>query len=229
LSTVSSAVLELREVAVAAQQTALLQGVSLSVAPGEIVAITGPSGCGKTTLLRAICGLDDPEAGEILLRGQLAGAVGWTLFRRSVLLMEQKPVVLDASVRENLRRPFSYRVAKTVGQVFLEARSLALLEALGVGRERMEQNARSLSVGQQQRVCLIRALLLEPAVLLLDEPTSALDTASTEGVEEVLRSEARERGLAVLVVTHSERQAQEWCDRCFDLSPFRVGVGKGLG
>lgn len=214
--------LELRGVAVASGGLTLLENVSLAVPAGELVALTGPSGSGKTTLLRAISGLDDPVSGHILLHGQTPEQWGWPRFRRHAVLVEQRPVLREMSVEQNLRRPFTYRAA--AGVSYPDARARELMEHLGLGTARLSQDARSLSVGQQQRVCLIRALLLQPPLLLLDEPTSALDEEAVSRVEAVIAEEAAVRGLSALIVTHAERQAQTWCHRRFDLAPFRVSV-----
>ena len=105
----------------------------------------------------------------------------------------------------------------------LVLRRLADWSALCVGADRMDQPARSLSIGQQQRVCLIRALTIRPDVLLLDEPTSALDEASAEAVEDLLRdSVAGGRCGAVLLVTHDTEQIGRLCDDSLDLSPYAV-------
>ncbi|MCW3061975.1 MAG: transporter permease, partial [Capsulimonas sp.] len=96
-----------------------------------------------------------------------------------------------------------------------EQRARDLMDELAVGAERLTQAARTLSVGQQQRVCLIRALLMDPIVLCLDEPTSALDPDAVGLVERLIRRLALENGLAALVVTHDPRLAAEWCTRQF--------------
>ncbi|HIJ66317.1 MAG TPA: ATP-binding cassette domain-containing protein, partial [Candidatus Hydrogenedentes bacterium] len=164
--------LEVRNLAVGAAGGAILTGVNLTAAPGELVAVTGPSGCGKTTLLRTVAGLLDALSGTIHLDGHTPAAFGWPQYRRRVVLVDQQPVLLDRSVEENLKRPFSYQSANGG---FPAARARTLLDRLGLEPDRWDQRARALSVGQQQRVCLVRALLLAPALVLLDEPTSALD------------------------------------------------------
>jgi putative ABC transport system ATP-binding protein len=161
-------------------------------------------------LLRTVCGLQDPAAGEILLEGRDAAAWGWPLFRRKLVLVSQKPILLAMTVEDNLRRPFTYHAADAPFPV-MEARRL--LDELGVGTSCWTQDAQTLSVGQQQRVSLIRALLLAPLALCLDEPTSALDPVSAACVEALLSRLAAERGMVALVVTHSPQQAQEWCSR----------------
>ena len=207
--------LVLRDVIVAAAGTPLLVDVSLQVRHGESVALRGPSGCGKTTLLRAIAGLDDPAAGEVLLDGRAPESHGWTAFRRAVVLAGQAPVMLPGSVRDNLVQAFGYRSARGP---FPEERAAQMLDRVGVGHRRLGQETDTLSVGERQRVALVRALLVGPQVLLLDEPTSALDEESADLVETLLRAE-RSRGLAVVVVTHDATQATRIADRTLDLRP----------
>lgn len=197
----------------------LLEGIEFGVRAGEIVALTGPSGCGKTTLLRAIAGLMNPLEGEVRFNGRCPEAMGWPRYRRQVTLVDQRPVLLDTTVLENLQRPFRYQVAAAP---FPEARARELLELVGIEQDRLSQNAKSLSEGQQQRVCLVRALLVKPAVLLLDEPTSTLDENSLDAVETLVRRIAAGQALAALIVTHDTRQAARWCDRVIDLGPHVV-------
>lgn len=203
--------LEASDLTVTAAGVPLHAHLSFGLEPGELVAVTGPSGAGKTTLLRTVCALQDPAAGEILLQGRDAAAWGWPQFRRKLVLVSQKPVLLGMTVEDNLRSPFTYRAA--AGTPFPETLARELLGELGVGAGCWTQDAQTLSVGQQQRVSLIRSLLLEPLALCLDEPTSALDPVSAALVQALLSRLAAERGLAALVVTHSPQQAQEWCSR----------------
>lgn len=188
----------------------------LALNAGESVALTGPSGIGKTTLLRVLCGLDDPLDGSVALNGRSPEEMGWPAFRRLVIYIHQTPVLPDCSVRDALARPFAYACGE--GGAFPGDEAAGLLERLQVGRERLMQDARSLSVGQQQRVCLIRGLLLKPAVLLLDEPTSGLDADAAAITESTLRDMADTNGLAVLAVTHDVHRADGWTDRTIRLS-----------
>src|SRR3712207_5068116 len=122
---VETPLLCLQGLAIATGNVRLLDGVDLEIAPGELIAVTGPSGCGKTSLLRAICGLDALVAGAVLLQGQPAEAWGWPHFRRKVILVHQRPVLLDASVVANLQRPFTYQ---TSDRAFPVERARELLE-----------------------------------------------------------------------------------------------------
>jgi len=210
--TVNSVLLSVKDLAVRAGEIVIQRSISLDLHPGELVALTGPSGSGKTTLLRTIAGLQDPADGTIELEGKAPGEWGWPAFRRKLLLVAQQPALFDQSVADNLRRLFEYRSSQSA---FPTERARELLDQLEVGADRMEQGAKTLSIGQQQRVSLIRALLLEPAIVCLDEPTSALDAASTELVENLISEEASRRGLAALIVTHNEQQATRWWSRRF--------------
>ena len=209
--------LDIRDITIALGGKRLIERLSLTIHSGEIVALMGPSGCGKTTLLRTLAGLICTTGGSVALRGQQPQELGWPQYRRRVLLVSQQPVLLDQSVEENLRRPFSYRSAPNG---FPEARARGLLSRLGLDSF-WQTNARTLSVGQQQRVALVRALVIQPDVLLLDEPTSALDESTVASVESLLKDEVREAG--ALVITHQRSQAQRWCDRLVELDPFLAG------
>ncbi len=209
-------VLSLRDIAISVDARPLLRDVELALSAGELVALCGPSGTGKTMLLRAIVGLDDPSAGDATLEGLSADDWGQPQWRRRVLYVAQRPVMLPGTVRDNLALPFEYAVA---GQVFPELRARELTARLLLGEQTFDQAAVDLSEGERQRVAIARALLVEPSVMLLDEPTSALDPAATEAVEQIIR-EMAERGLAALVVTHSREQAERWCDRVVDLAQW---------
>lgn len=218
-STTSSTLLRLNGLAVAAGSRLLLSDLDLTLAPGERVALSGPSGSGKTTLLRTITGLIDAAAGAVELNGSCPDELRWPCFRRRTVLVEQRPVLLAGTVRDNLARPFSYRTATSS---FPAARAEELLTHLGLPEDILAQEALSLSQGEQQRICLMRAVLLEPQVMLLDEPTSALDEDATAAVEALVRAETETRGAAALIVTHSRDQSRRWCHRIHDLAAHLV-------
>lgn len=214
-----SPLLALNGYAVAAGKRRLLEGLDLTLDPGQLLGIIGPSGCGKTTLLRAVAGLIDPAHGEVRFNGTPPGAEGWPNYRRHVVLLDQRPALLDATVEENLARPFTYRSARGG---FPRSRAMDLLQRAGIDPGRLSQGARSLSVGQQQRVSLVRALLLDPAVLLLDEPTGALDEDSVAAVETLLREESQRTPFGALLVTHDKSLAARLCDPCIDLGDYEA-------
>ncbi|HEY0074619.1 MAG TPA: ATP-binding cassette domain-containing protein [Abditibacteriaceae bacterium] len=200
--------LELREVAVGAGGKILLRGVNLRLERGEIVGICGASGCGKTSLLRIMAGLDDALSGTVFLEKLTPDNWTYPLFRRRVIYIEQRPILFDGTIEENLRRPFCYR---STTHAFASERAAQLLKQLQLPHDQ-SQNARTLSQGQQQRLAIIRALLLQPTVLLLDEPTSALDSEAAHNVETLLQAEVQ-NGLAILMVTHDRAQAARLCHR----------------
>lgn len=193
----------------------LHRDLSLELDRGEMVGLVGPSGSGKTTLLRCLALLQDPDRGQLSLDGQSPDDLGYPRWRRQVMLVGQRPVLLDASVRDNLARPFTFA---TAGASFPEATARTWLERLYLEASRMNQNATTLSEGQMQRVSLVRGLLLEPAVLLLDEPTAALDSKATDAAERLLRERIEATGGAALVVTHDQSQAKRLCDRLVELA-----------
>jgi len=209
--------LQARGVAVALGGMRLLESVDLSVDGGECIAVLGPSGCGKTSLLRALAQLIEPAAGEILLDGEHAHDLPH--FRRAVTYVAQRAVMLAGSVRRNLEVPFGFATsgAKTLDL----ARARALARDMQLPADLLARDARTLSEGQQQRVGLLRALLIEPRVLLLDEPTSALDETTRDAVEAVIRQRV-EAGSAAVIVTHESAQIVRLAMRPLALEPHLV-------
>jgi putative ABC transport system ATP-binding protein len=202
--------LQIENLAVAAGGKRLLHAIGFDLAANEFLAVTGPSGVGKSTLLRAIAGLDDPAEGQVLLHGQTPASHGWPAFRRRIVFMHQRPVMLAGSVRENLQHPLRFH---SVDRAFDDGEAKRLLGRLGLHTSHLDQEANTLSVGEQQRISLVRALLIGPEVLLLDEPTSALDELSREALERVLHEDLKQRGCAAILVTHDRAQAARLCDR----------------
>ncbi len=212
-------VLSLRDVTVRTGGRDLVRGLDLDLAGGEVVAVRGPSGGGKTSLLRTIAGLQDAPAGTITLRGQDTETLGWPAFRRQVVLVSQKPVIFPGSVEANLARPFAYRSA--LGAHLDREAARRLLDRLRLDNVAADALAAKLSVGQQQRVHLARAVLVTPTVFLLDEPDSALDPASAAAVHSVVREACAGGSAAALVATHTRADdADAWWDRMLDLDAF---------
>ncbi|WP_290891418.1 ABC transporter transmembrane domain-containing protein [Arenimonas sp.] len=180
---------------------AALDDFSLSVAPGETVALVGPSGAGKSTVLQLLLRFHDPEAGRILLDGQDLRTLDPGTLRRHVALVPQDPMIFGASARENIRYG---RLEASDADIEAAARSAEahdFLAALpqGYDSELGERGAR-LSGGQQQRLAIARALLKDAPILLLDEATSALDSQSEHAVQQAL--ERLMQGRTTLVIAH---------------------------
>lgn len=205
----------MRDLSVSVAGKQIINRLTLTAAEGERLGIVGRSGCGKTTLLRAIAGLIEPREGEVRLQGRLPAECGWPAYRRNVVYVAQRPALLDASILANLQRPFAYGTSSTA---FPDDRARALLDQVGLGGADPTETARDLSEGEQQRLCLVRAILPQPPVLLLDEPTSALDADSVGIVESIIETESEVNGLTALIVTHDQTQARRWCHRVVDLS-----------
>ena len=212
--------LRLVNLGIIAGSNTLLENFNTTLAPGESKAIIAPSGFGKTTLLRTIAGLIPPKSGQIFWNDKTPDDIGFPQYRRQIVWVSQNPVMFEKSVRENLRTAFSYHSSHLI---FDERAALTLLENMGMSASYFEQNARSLSVGEQQRVALARALLIQPAVLLLDEPTSALDADTVTRVETVVKNVTAKNRTALLVVTHNREQAARLCDSVIDLLDFKKG------
>ncbi len=180
----------------------LFDDLDLRLPKGGFALVKGPSGTGKSTLLRLCNRLEETQQGEILFNGQSIRSYPPSLLRRKMAYVQQTPVVLDGSVRENLLLPFSFQQNRDL-QPPTDAELQKVLEEF-IPEISLQENALNLSGGQRQRLCLLRTLQLEPMLLLLDEPTSALDAENRTLVEDVVEKLNREKGISVLFVSHQE-------------------------
>jgi putative ABC transport system ATP-binding protein len=182
----------------------VLRGLSIAIEPGA-TAVLGPSGCGKSTLLRLLNRLADPDEGSVRFRGEDVRALDPLDLRRRAVLVPQLPAPLPGSVADNVRYgPALHGV---------EVDPLRPIELAGLDASYAERDASRLSVGEQQRVMLARALALDPEVLLLDEPTAALDDRAKSGVEETLGR----LPCSTVLVTHERAQAERLARRVVEL------------
>jgi putative ABC transport system ATP-binding protein len=206
------AVLALEEVSVVRGGVTVLSDVSASIEPGRCTAIAGPSGAGKSTLLRLLDRLEEPTQGRVLLHDRPLPSYDVLEVRRRVGLVQQAPVLLGATVLEDLR----------VGRPALtESEAVDLLARVGLAEQALDRPTATLSGGEAQRLCLARALAIAPEVLLLDEPTSALDAVAALAVERVVRALVAD-GLTAVLVSHDLRQARRLADDVVVLRGGRV-------
>jgi tungstate transport system ATP-binding protein len=179
---------------------------ALEIARNETLAVLGPSGSGKTTLLRLLQGLEAPREGGIEFEGRPLGRQCPPEVRRRITTVFQRPLMLDASVRENIG--YGLRLRRDPER---QRKVDALLEEVGL-QKLAGHPARRLSGGELQRVAVARALAIETSVLLLDEPTANLDPFHVVLIERMVRR-ARERGTTIVLVTHHAFQARRLADR----------------
>ena len=196
-----------------------LEGINIKIPQQNVTAIIGPSGCGKSTLLRCFNRMNDlveqiKIRGKIIIDNQdiLDPQTDLIFLRRKVGMVFQRPNVFDLSIYQNLR--FGLRIHRKLNKKdeVMEAIQNGL-EHVGLWDElkgRLKKNARSLTLEQQQRLCIARVLILKPDIILLDEPCSALDPISTLRIEELLRELRLEYTL--VIVTHNMQQAARVSD-----------------
>ena len=201
----------------------VLQDVSLRIAPGEAVALMGGSGSGKSTLARILLRLLPPDGGRLCFDGtDITQAAGKSLrsFRRAVQFISQRPEgfldprqTLGASIRE----------AFSVFSLPCDEQQIAqMLELVKLNTSLLTRYPHQVSGGEIQRICIARALLLQPRLLLLDEPTSMLDISVQAQILHLLRDIRREHDLAYLFITHDRQLAQWLCDRTLYIERGRV-------
>src|ERR1039458_3065125 len=185
-----------------------LDGLDLTMAPGELVALLGPSGCGKTTTLRLVAGLEDADAGRITVGGK--DVIHLPASKRDAgMVFQAYSLFPHMTARQNVA--FGLRMRK-VGSRERLRRAGEMLELVGLSTQ-ADRYPNQLSGGQQQRVALARALAIEPQVLLLDEPLSALDAKVRAQLRDEIRRIQLEVGITTLFVTHDQEEALAIADR----------------
>jgi putative ABC transport system ATP-binding protein len=204
---------ELEDVTYSRSGKVVLRDVSARLPVGASC-VAGPSGSGKSTLLRLLNRLADPDSGGVLYEGVDVRETDPLALRREVSLVPQLPALIEGTVQENIA--YGPRLA---GHSF-DTRSC--LELAGLDPGFAGRDAAKLSVGEQQRVMLARALALEPRVLLLDEPTSALDEAARDAVEGTLRRLRSRTAISIVLVTHDTEQARRLAQYVIRIDGGRV-------
>jgi putative ABC transport system ATP-binding protein len=189
----------------------VLHDVSFTIEPGA-TALLGPSGSGKSTILRLLNRLADPDEGVVRMDGEDVRAQDVLALRRRAVLVPQLPALLPGTVADNVR----FAPSLIGGEVDVEP----MLVGAGLDVSYADRDGSQLSVGEQQRVMLARALALAPEVLLLDEPTSALDEGARGDIERTLRDLAER--LSLVLVTHDRAQAERLTTRTVRIAEGRV-------
>jgi putative ABC transport system ATP-binding protein len=205
MPTSSPPAIRLERVSVAKQGRAALSDVTLSFQSGGKYAILGPSGAGKTTLLRLLNRLEEPTAGALWLHGTPYVQLSAVTLRRGVALVFQVPVIFPGSVRDNLCTAF--RLQRRGGEID-PAELTRALELAGLDGVMLARDAAALSTGEKQRVCIARALMTRPEVLLLDEPTAALDPTAARHLIESIVCLSRTGAPTVIMVSHQPEHAR---------------------
>lgn len=233
--TVPNEVFTLKDVSVHYGSTLAVQNVNLPVYENEITALIGPSGCGKSTILRSLNRMNDliPSAkvsGEVLYHGQdvYGSDVDPVQVRKVIGMVFQKPNPFPKSIYENVAfGPKTQGVKGNMDDIVEEAlRGAALWDEV---KDRLKDNAFGMSGGQQQRLCIARAIAVQPDVILMDEPCSALDPVSTFKIEDLMND--LKKDYTIVIVTHNMQQAARVADRTAfftvasdDEAGSRVGV-----
>jgi putative ABC transport system ATP-binding protein len=210
---------EFDQVTCARGASSVFADLTIAVPEGR-TCVTGPSGAGKSTLLRLLNRLADPQAGTVRYQGRDVRELDVLALRREVALVPQLPALLDESVYDNV--VYGARLAGR--RVDCDA----VLRSAGLNASFAARPAGRLSVGEQQRVMLARALALQPRVLLLDEPTAALDAQTTRAVEATLLELHARLGLSFVFVTHDVAQPARLADRVLRLAGGRIVAEGGV-
>ena len=195
----------------------VLKEVSLALKSGETVALLGRSGCGKSTLARLLVGLESPTQGSVCWRGEplcRLNRAKQKAFRRDIQMVFQDAISAvnpRKTVREILREPMRHLLSLTKAEQL--ARASDMLRAVDLDVSVLDKRPPQLSGGQLQRVCLARALSVEPQLLILDEAVSNLDLVLQAGVIGLLKKLQRQFGTACLFITHDLRLVERFCQR----------------
>ena len=211
------------------QDELVFANVALSVDAGERLILVGPSGAGKSTLLRCLMGLEPRRGARVWWRGSRVDASSMRVFRQRAAFVQQHPTAVADTVGENM--DFARRMARELdapdSAPDTDAQR-ALFERLGLAHIDNARRFDALSVGEQQRVCLVRALIGQPELLLLDEPTSALDPERVEQVERLLLDyvDAAPARRALICISHHPEQIERVGTRVLNMAQWVAATTK---
>ncbi|QIL74338.1 ABC transporter ATP-binding protein (plasmid) [Diaphorobacter sp. HDW4B] len=200
--------LELANVTLRFGQQTVLRDLSMRLRGGESIGLLGPSGCGKSSLLRIVCGLQQPDSGSVRNR-----------FSRTVMLFQEPRLLPWRSVQDNLMLPLT---AAGVPLTQAKERTAHWLRCVQLDDAVAKAWPRELSGGMAQRVSLARALAMQPDLLLLDEPFSALDPALRQDMAELCRQRISDTGASLLCVSHHPQELTSMVDRCLEMRSMQL-------
>jgi putative ABC transport system ATP-binding protein len=212
--------IELRNISFSYGAAPVLADLSLRIGRGEYALLRGESGCGKSTLLRLLCRLETPREGALLLDGEPYDALPPRALCRRLALLQQLPVMMEGSIRDNIL--LSQRYAGAEGNGLTDAELRDMLQRAKLADMDLDASADALSVGQKQRIALLRLLVMRPDALLLDEPTSALDEESAAIIMDWIREWNETRGTTVVLVSHGNVNALPEAVRRYRMDAGRV-------
>lgn len=213
--------------------TTVLNDVSFALQSGETVALLGRSGCGKSTLARLLVGLENPVQGSIHWRGESLAQLNRArqkAFRREIQMVFQDAISAvnpRKTVRDILREPMRHLLSLSKNEQL--ARASAMLSAVDLDDSVLDKRPPQLSGGQLQRVCLARALVVEPKLLILDEAVSNLDLVLQAGVIRLLKKLQQQFGTACLFITHDLRLVERFCQRVMVMDEGKIVETQNVG
>lgn len=211
----------------------VLKEVSLALKNGETVALLGRSGCGKSTLARLLVGLESPTEGSVSWRGEPLSDLNRSkqkAFRRDIQMVFQDAISAvnpRKTVREILREPMRHLLSLTKQEQLARAREM--LNAVDLNDSVLDKRPTQLSGGQLQRVCLARALAVEPKLLILDEAVSNLDLVLQAGIIRLLKKLQQQFGTACLFITHDLRLVERFCQRVMVMDEGQIVETQAVG
>ncbi len=203
----------------------LLRDIGLRVEPGQRLAIVGPTGSGKSLLLRALAWLDPLDEGEVRWHGESPTGPRVVAARSRVVYLPQRPTLFGPDVEADLRAPFALRIHREAGRHLDDNVVGHWLEQLGRDASFQGQAVGTLSGGERQIVALVRALALDPEILLLDEPTAAMDAQTRQAVERLIetwQTNAVDGSRTIVWVTHDAEQLERVADDRLSLRDGRL-------
>ena len=202
----------------------LLRDIQIEINGGCRIAIVGPIGSGKTVLMRALGRLDAIDTGEILWLNHSITGDAIPAYRRQAIYLQQQPALIEGTVEDNLRLPFTF--AGNRGHEYSKAKIQSLLDQVNQSAELLQRSSRDLSGGERQIVALLRAIQLQPTVLLLDEPTASLDDESTRMIEQLVNSwfDQSSADRAFIWVSHNKDQVARVANRVVTMNEGRLSA-----